>query len=101
MEVSDLIEVCISGFGPSNEIYLEQVAKPSALAFTAPAPAPTGVSDTVKPWMGWKDIPIGHKQAITAILALKNHTSAFKQELTKIRDEWKMPMHGASRSTIL
>lgn len=88
MEVSDLIDVCISGFGPSNEIYLEIANKPSEPAFTAPATAPASVAETVKPWMGWKDIPTGHKQAITAILALKYHTSAFKQELTKIRQEW-------------
>lgn len=86
MEVSDLIDVRISGFGPSNEIYLERAAEPSVSASTANTSASS--PDAVKPWMGWKDMPTGHKQATTAILALKHHTTAFKHELTEARKEW-------------
>lgn len=86
MEVGDFVDVCISGLGSSNEIYLERAAKPSVSASATSAPAST--SDTIKPWMNWKDIPAGHKQATTVMRALKYHTIAFKNELTQVRKEW-------------
>lgn len=86
MEVSGLIDVRISGFGASDEIYLERAAKPSVSASDANTSARS--PDAVKPWMNWKDMPTGHKQATTAILALKHHTTAFKKELSEARKEW-------------
>lgn len=80
INVTDHIDVRITGFGASNEIYLERVSKPAADA----APC----YSIIRPWDGWKDMPTGHDQAITAMAALKKHTSAFKHELTAARREW-------------
>lgn len=40
-------------------------------------------------WNHWKDIPAGHSQAMTALLALRSHTDAFLDELSNVRKEWE------------
>lgn len=46
--------------------------------------------DTVmKQWNNWKRIPTGHRQAMAAVLALKNHTDDFLNELVNARNEWE------------
>lgn len=40
-------------------------------------------------WNGWKDISVGHDQAVTAVLALKTHTDHYRAELVDARNEWK------------
>ena len=45
--------------------------------------------NVVKPWNNWKDIPAGHNQAKTAMLALRSHTDAFLRELSEARKEWE------------
>lgn len=85
MNVNDFIDVRICSFGASNEIFLERVVEPASETHAVSASA--GSAD-IKPWMRWKDMPTGHKQATTAMIALKHHTTAFKQELTAVRKEW-------------
>lgn len=48
-----------------------------------------GSGDATKPWNNWKDIPVGHGQAMAAMLALRSHTDAFLSELTGARKEWE------------
>lgn len=48
-----------------------------------------GSGDAAKPWNNWKDIPAGHGQAMAAMLALRSHTDAFREELTGARKEWE------------
>jgi len=86
MEVNDFIDVRVCSLGTSNEVFLERIVKSSTEAPAASASASS--SSDIKPWMGWKDLPTGHKQATTAMIALKHHTTAFKQELTAARKEW-------------
>lgn len=43
----------------------------------------------IKPWNGWKEMPAGHGQAMTALTALRAHTDAFLSELTSVRKEWE------------
>lgn len=45
--------------------------------------------DAVKPWSNWKDIPAGHRQAMSAMVALRCHTDSFLRELTVARREWE------------
>ncbi|MCD7822953.1 MAG: hypothetical protein LUG86_02875 [Oscillospiraceae bacterium] len=45
--------------------------------------------DPVHPWMNWRDMPYGHKKSTTALMALKQHTSAFRQELANARKEYE------------
>ncbi len=45
--------------------------------------------DTIRPWMNWRDMPYGHKQATTALMALRQHASAFRQELANARKEYE------------
>ena len=85
MDVNDFIDVRVCSLGSSNEVFLERIAKPSG---ESPVASTSTTSSDIKPWMGWKDIPVGHKQAITAMVALKHHTTAFKQELAATRKEW-------------
>lgn len=85
MNINDFIDVRVCSFGASNEIFLERVVKSAPETSTASA---SSSSSDIKPWMGWKDLPTGHKQATTAMNALKHHTTAFKQELTAARKEW-------------
>ena len=86
MEVNDFIDVRVCSLGTSNEVFLERIVKSSTEAPATSASASS--SSDIKPWMGWKDLPTGHKQATTAMIALKHHTTAFKQELTAARKEW-------------
>lgn len=58
---------------------------------------PQSVTAVVKPsskasgasWENWKNIPVSHKQALTAMAALRSHTDAFRRELTSARKEWE------------
>ena len=43
----------------------------------------------VTSWGDWKTIPVSHKQALTAMVALRSHTDAFRGELTDARKEWE------------
>ena len=45
--------------------------------------------DIAKPWNNWKNIPVGHGQAMAAMFALRSHTDAFRGELTGARKEWE------------
>ena len=47
-----------------------------------------GSSDLTKPWNNWKNIPAGHRQAMTVMYALRGHTDTFREELTGAREEW-------------
>lgn len=85
MNINDFIDVRVCSLGASNEIFLERVVKSAPETSTASA---SSSSSDIKPWMDWKDLPTGHKQATTAMNALKHHTTAFKQELTAARKEW-------------
>lgn len=40
-------------------------------------------------WNGWKDIPAGHGQAVTAVFALREHTDRYRAELVEARNEWE------------
>ncbi len=46
-------------------------------------------------WKNWKDEPVGHKQAIDALTALRSHTEGFLRQLTETRQEWE---HAKARS---
>ena len=46
-------------------------------------------SSDPRPWNNWKSIPPGHKQAVTAMSALRNHSDSFRRELTGARKEWQ------------
>lgn len=87
MAVNDPIDVQISRIASPNKIYLQRMYLPSTRSPEASMPfkAPT----EVKPWMKWDNIPIGHKQAITAMVALKFHTIAFSEELADVRRKWE------------
>lgn len=47
------------------------------------------VSNGPNPWNDWKDMPDGHNQAMTAMIALRTHTDRFLSELTDARKEWE------------
>ena len=60
------------------------------LDFVSVSKQPENSTDNVaKPWNNWKDIPAGHGQAVAAMFALRNHTDAFRGELTGARKEWE------------
>ena len=40
-------------------------------------------------WNGWKDIPAGHGQAVSAVFALREHTDRYRAELVAARNEWE------------
>lgn len=40
-------------------------------------------------WNNWREMSVGHNQAITAIQELLGHTDAFKKELKNARKEWQ------------
>lgn len=46
-------------------------------------------ANVIRPWNSWKELQVGHGQAITAMTALRNHTNAFLIELTNARKEWE------------
>lgn len=46
-------------------------------------------SNETKSWNNWKNIPVGHGQAMAAMFALRSHTDAFLSELTEARKEWE------------
>lgn len=48
-----------------------------------------GESGEENSWNNWKNIPAGHKQGMTAMLALRRHTDTFHKELTRARKEWE------------
>lgn len=85
MNINDLVDVRVCNIGASNEVYLETITK---LTTNEPVTdAPASFSD-IETGMDWNDMPTGHKQALAAMLALKQHTTVFKQELTAARTEW-------------
>lgn len=49
----------------------------------------SGGPSTVRSWNDWKNLPAGHKQAVTAMQELLNHTDDFLEELKSIRNEWE------------
>ena len=38
-------------------------------------------------WNNWKDIPVGHKQVMTVMTALRSHTDRFRSELVNARKQ--------------
>lgn len=40
-------------------------------------------------WNHWREMSVGHEQAVTAIQELLGHTDAFKKELKNARTEWQ------------
>ena len=40
-------------------------------------------------WNHWREMPVGHGQAVTAIQELLGHTDAFMKELKNARTEWQ------------
>lgn len=40
-------------------------------------------------WNGWKDIPVGHGQAVSTVSALREHTDRYRAELVAARNEWE------------
>lgn len=60
------------------------------LDFVSVSKQPEVSADEVaKPWNNWKNIPAGHGQAMAAMIALRSHTDAFREELTGARKEWE------------
>lgn len=43
----------------------------------------------IKSWNNWKNIPVGHKQVMTVMAALRSHTDNFRSELAAARKEWE------------
>lgn len=49
----------------------------------------TSASDNYDEWNNWREMPIGHDQAITAMQQLLEHTDIFKKDLRDARTEWQ------------
>lgn len=62
-------------------IILEYIPAPEERAEAAPKEP--------RPWNDWKNLPVGHGQAMVTMLALQSHTDAFLNELTDARKEWE------------
>ena len=45
-------------------------------------------ADTRQSWKDWKNIPAGNEQAITAMVELREHVDAFRNELKRARQSW-------------
>lgn len=86
IDINDFIDVRVCSLGAANEIHLERIVKSTE---SKSAVHESANSSEIKPWKGWKNMPTGHEQAVTAMLTLKHHTSAFKMELTDARKEWE------------
>lgn len=79
-ELGTLLDVQVKT-NDSNGITLEYVSEAKKSESDAPTAA--------KPWDNWKEMPTGHAQAMKAMIALRSHTDAFRDELERARKEWE------------
>ena len=59
------------------------------LRLVTPTPSEDVMKADTTSWGNWANMPIGHDQAMTAMVSLLNHTNAFREKLETLRKNWE------------
>lgn len=78
-------DLSMLGFAQYVELGSDYTVMSNSIARVAVEAPQTAVAS----WGNWKDIPVGHGQAMAAMAALRAHTDDFWRELDTVRKEWE------------